>query len=99
MTEIKGGVCCVQLEHTRTRRDRCSVRSVQHRKDEKSQRLSVLATCPSVEVRPLIKDTLLSVQLSGGTRLGNVLTGRGKTVVSTLRAKLNRKLNVVWMLH
>lgn len=28
----------------------------------------------------LVKDTSLSVQLSGGTRLGNVLTGREKQV-------------------
>lgn len=78
MTEIRGGVCCVRLGHTRTRRDRCSVRSVQDQKDEKSQRLLVLATCLSVEVRALIKDPLQSVQLSGGTRLGNVLTGGEK---------------------
>lgn len=53
MMEIREGVCCAQLEHTRMRRDRCLVRSVQDLKEEKSPRWSELETFQSAEVRRL----------------------------------------------
>lgn len=48
---IRDGVCRVQLERIRTRRDRCPVRFVLHLKEEKSPKWWELETFQSVEVK------------------------------------------------
>lgn len=57
MMDIMHGACCVLLEHIRTRRDKCPVRSVQHLREEKCPRWSVLETCHSVGVRTGFQQT------------------------------------------
>lgn len=96
---IREGACCVQPGHTRTRRDRCPARSVQDRKEEKSPRSSALGTCPSVGVRRVFKDALLSVHaLSFVSELpaGIKSTDWWETVVASLRFKLNGIMAVLF---